>query len=1227
MTDSDVRDLVDRALLPLKAVNEELHAHAVGYVVDGETPQVLFEIIAFGGDPGDCLLSTGPGASFCSSRPDGALRTRLRAVGIRWTSGDRSARPVLAPRDDLYRSDAVSLAQWVRLGRLLDSVRRAGADRGSTGSMGSTAPERVPGWLRALLIDVLGTVDSRGIDRRDKAVDARAERLGGSRPGWDARRLAALLRREGFEDRDVPAVLLLAAYGGAPGGSWAMSPSPADLPGVADYLADHADALPGSLMDVLRPEERRDVLARMTASPRWAEAGAHLVAALSVGASKELRRQAIELLGDLEPAVRARALAPVLARAPASRSSELVELLASAAGGADLLTRAAEANRRLADLIARTRARHDALSAEGADAPLDPPPFTPLQIGPSAAPIRAELRVALECVADRSDGCQYSWMHGQVREMLGIMDEALDALVAVADGESDQPPVLLTMFSVLWFIDHAPSLTLAHALRFHAAERRKARYGDTLRHYTGPQTDPRAIEDLMARLGHGPDTGERFRDLHDYVFRAVDAEASWPWYAEHPELLRERLMDTDTATRALEIVAAFPRIPAELMPVVAEIALGPSRVSRPLAQAALRSHPGVRGLAELGLAAKSVEVRASAAAWVGSLGQGASVPALRAALGRERKEVVRAALLAALERCGGDVAEFLSPEALEAEAAKGLKGRMPASLAWFDLEALPAVRWRGGAAADPRIIRWWVVLADRMRNPSGRGLVDRYLSLLEPGDAEVLAAHVTRAWTVQDTRPPEAEESRAHAQVAGRQRYDYAQQWLARCRANPSWAGDLNRAEAAAAVPLEEQIAAAYAEHQRTYVGSSMPDKGLLAFAVRMDGGELAGLVRSYMRDNPNRRAQLEALVRVLHANSSPEALQVLLDVARRHRMLSVQRAAAALAQEAADERGWSADELADRTIPTAGFDDDGLLRLSFGDRELTGRLAPDFKIVLFDAAGKVRKSLPAPRVDEDPEVVKETRKRLTAARKEAKAVLSLQTGRLHEAMCGSRTWRGADWRRYLAGHPLVGRLVTRLIWTAVPAGGGEAVTFRPTEDGTFVGADDADVPLADDAMVGLAHGTLLSAAQAEAWRAHLADYEVEPLFDQLSATVPRIGGSQKVLTDLQGHVTDTFTFRGAATRRGYQRGKMLDGGNFEDYVKELPSANLTAVLGFTGSRVPEENRSCATTGLYFTRGERQIGLAAVPPILLAECYADYEAMAALGPFDPDWEENATPLW
>jgi hypothetical protein len=31
-----------------------------------------------------------------------------------------------------------------------------------------------------------------------------------------------------------------------------------------------------------------------------------------------------------------------------------------------------------------------------------------------------------------------------------------------------------------------------------------------------------------------------------------------------------------------------------------------------------------------------------------------------------------------------------------------------------------------------------------------------------------------------------------------------------------------------------------------------------------------------------------------------------------------------------------------------------------------------------------------------------------------------------------------------------------------------------------------------------------------------------------------------------------------------------------------------------------------------------------VPGVLLAECYGDYAAMAALGPFDPDWEQKAS---
>ena len=1158
----EIRDLVNRALLPLKAVDEGLYTCAVGYVVEGTNPEVLRAVASFGDDPDKCLLPASPGASSPLFELEEERSARLQAVGITWTIEKYAGRSIVVLRDSLYRSNAVGSAQWVRLGRLLDAVLQTGASRGAPVPDSSDNSDEVPGWFGALLTDVVWTIE------RERLV-LLAERLVEERPAWDARRLVSLLEGEGVEGADIPSILFLASYSDVTDrSSWVKHAAPADLPGVTEYLTRNASALPGSLMQALSLDEQRNVLRHMAASAPWAAAGAHLIAVLSVGTSKQLRRKAIDMLGDLEPAVRAEGLAPVLAKAPAYRSSELVEFLTSASGGDDLLVQAAAVNRKLADLITRTRARHHAISP-GAEEPIELPPFPPLEMGPSAAPIKAELRPVLERMANRADGRRYSWIHGQMRELLEVMDDLLDALVSVADGKSDRPPVLLNLFNTFWFVQHAPSLTLAHALRLHAVEKR-AWCWRTLEHYAGSRTDPRAIEDLMARLGLAADAAERLGGFHGYIFNAVDPEVSWPWYAEHLEVLRKSLTDTETAPRALEIIEAFPRIPAELLPVIAEIAVGSSKVNRPLAQAALRSHPRVRELAEQGLAARTVEGRVSAAAWVGSLGRAASVPAVRTALAKEKKEVVRAALLSALGRCGGDARELLSPEVLGAEAVKGLTGGIPASLTWFDMEALPAATWADGSRVDPRIIQWWVVLAEKLKNPSGRGLIDLYLSLLEPADAAALAAHVTRSWMVKDTHRPSA-------------------------------------------------------AHRRTYTSSAMADKGLLAFAVRMEGGELAGLVRSYMRDNPSRRAQFEALVHALHANSSPEALQVLLSIARRHKMSSVQRTAEALAQEVAEERGWSAEELADRTIPTAGFSDDGLLHVSYGPREFMGRLTPDFRIELADSAGKTLKSLPAARSGEDGDAVKAAKKQLTAARKEARAVLTLQSGRLYEAMCAGRTWPVPEWRRHLVSHPLVGRLVTRLVWLMIPADGGEQVAFRPAEDGALIGIDDAELDLSDDAAVALAHRTAVSADQAAAWQAHMADYEVTPLFDQLSATLPNTARGQKVLIDLQGHVTDTLTLRGAATTRGYRRGAVMDGGTFDTYIKDFASANVTAVLSFTGSWVPEGNMACAIIGLSFACQGQEIELAAVPSVLLAECYADYKAMAALGPFDPQWQKNASP--
>ena len=1164
MTNPSVRDLVDRALLPLRAVDGALHDRAVDYVVDGAHPQVLSEVASFGEGPDECLRPACPG-----SWVDDAWMSRLRRLGIVRNAAGRESWPILELRSPLYRSGAPSAPQWARLGRLLDAVHRTAA------SPRLITPEAVPAWLDVLLADVLCIpgVWYRSVQTAEIAKVAEIAEIAEARPGWNADRVVGLLAEGGTGGPGLPAAVFLTAFSDAEDPRRycyqhvRCCPLPAVLPGMIDYLAAHADALPASLMDGLAIHERRHVLTRMKTDPSWAVAGVHLLAALSVDASKELRRGAVALLRGMDPAARDAAVVPVLAGAPASRAVELVEFV-SAEGGDEVLSEAAGANRRLVGLIARVRSRRDALVGEGdEEAPVEVPPFTPIEIGPDAAPVKAELRAALNRLAGRTDADarQSLLIRDWVDRARRTTDADLDALVAVADGKSRRRPEFLRRFSVHWIADQAPSLTFAHALRLHCAEDEGTAaywwYRMTLNRYMDPDTDPRAVEELMARTGCDRDS--LIESFRTYVFQETDVEVSWPWFVERPGLLREALGRSDSVVRALEILGAMPRLPAGLSAVVADIAVGDSKVNRPLAQGVLRSHPRVRELAEHALGEGRAQVRASAAAWVGSLGREASVPVLAAAVRREKKDVVRAALLAALRECGGDLSEFLSPRALGDEAARGLKSKTPASLAaWFDSDSLPPVHWSDGAGAgtevDPDIVRWWVVLADRLKDPNGRGIIALYLSLLEESDAAALAARVVRAWIAQDT-----------------------------------------------------------------YVGSAMADKGLLAFAVGMDDGELAGLVRAYMRDNPGRRAQFDALVRALCANGRDRALQVLLGVARRHKMAGVQATAAALAREIASERGWSDEELADRTVPTAGFDADGLLRLSYGDREFTGRLTSDFKIEVSDGAGRTRKSLPPARSGEDAEVVRAAKKRLSAARKEAKEVLTLQSERLYEAMCASRTWPAAEWRELLAGHPLVGRLVTRLIWTATPPEGGP-LTFRPAEDGALIGADDAVVELEPHAVVSLAHRARLTDEKAAAWREHLVDYGVEPLFDQLSAAVPRVAEGQTEMRDLQGHMTDTFALRGTALKRGYKRGEVLDAGTFYDYVKDFAALGLSAVLGFTGSWVPEDKMVCATTSLTFTRRGRPVPLDRVPPVLLAECRADYAALAALGPYDPDWEVSAS---
>ena len=880
----------------------------------------------------------------------------------------------------------------------------------------------------------------------------------------------------------------------------------------------------------------------------------------------------------------------------------------------------------------------EAQARAGADPgpPVEPPPFASLLDAPSAAPAKAELRERInarigECPEDDPDS-----HHRERRRLEQVTDSDIDRLIAIADGAEGEVPSSLQDHDVRAIVRACPHLHLLHRARIEARSQRPD-FAGLLYDPPVKRLDPRAVEQVL----RATDLPERdwATWFDNWLWYHHDPHSVWPWALANPDLVVERLRDTRLAAQALQTLEHMPTVPEQILPTLVQIAIGPSTVNRPLARRIVARHaragavggpggdpdgagadsPRVGDLAARALAGGAKQ-REAAAQWLAELADPTAVVALREALARETSPRPRAALLGALAACDERAAELIPPRALEAEAERGLKRRPPTSLAWFDADALPALRWADGTAVDPRVARWWVVLADRLKDPSGHGMFELYLDRLDAADAAALGSHVLRAWIAQDTiRPPE-EESRAHAELEGRRNHDRAQRDLARAIGTEQ--EDCARRQAA--VPLSRHVEHAYRYHHQLFPGSAIADKGLLALTVRMDGAELTRAVRDYeatcWRWQGGHRAQLAALMTALAANGHPDALALLQSAARGHTMRSIQKTATALLEQVARWRGWSADELADRTIPTAGFDDDGALRLSYGGRTVIARPTPEGGVVLADADGRPLKSLPAARTPDDPGGADDAKKRLGSARRQVKAVMSLQASRLYEAMCASRTWPADQWRELLADHPLVGRLVTRLIWEALPDG----VRFRPAEDGALLGADDAAVELAPGAAVRLAHRTALSGAEAHAWRRHLADYEVSPPFDQLEAAAPDVPADATAVRAPGGRrVTTDFGPRRAAAKRGWRRAPAEDGGWFWSYLKDFPSLGLTAAVNFSGARLPEEDQPCAVDDLEVRRGRAPVVLGRVPPVLLAECCADFAALAALGRPDPHWRPSA----
>lgn len=734
--------------------------------------------------------------------------------------------------------------------------------------------------------------------------------------------------------------------------------------------------------------------------------------------------------------------------------------------------------------------------------------------------------------------------------------------------------------------------------------------------------DFRNFAEMYAERG-GEDPLQRY--LSNNYMRDVESitfDDFWIYCAERLPLIDEALgLRPQSGDRplvpmaALEVLERFPKVPQRYLMPLMDLATGSRKTLREPARTLLVGAPQIDDAIAALLKDGKQEARAGAADWLAARHAEGQVPALRAAVETERSDVARAAMLTALERLGEDISAYVDAQALLTEAEKGLKKANLKTLDWLALDALPRVRLRDGAALDPRVLSWWVVLANTLKQPGGNALFDLYLDRLLPEDGQRLGLFLLRSWVGHDTACPSEAEANAYAQANVDGRFKLMVRWTE-------------------GFTKERAFTQLKSEKLGEYLHSAIANKGLLGLASRASGPEAAEAVRSYLKNHGARTAQCKALLDCLAANPAPAATQVVLATANRFKAKTVQAHAQTLIEEIAERRGWTAEQLADRTIPTAGLDDTGVLELDCGEgRVYRASLAEDGKLVLASPAGKEVKALPSARNEEEQALVKAAKKALSGARKEIKQVHVMQAGRLFEAMCLEHIWSPQEWQQFLHRHPIVGRMCQRLVWLMVDGDGKVVGSFRPLEDGSLTDPQDEAVALEGLAGVKLGHQTLIGEAAKQAWLTHLEDYEVAPLFDQFSRPLLRPDedhAEAEEVDDRRGHMIESFKLRGAAAKLGYQRGEAVDGGTFTEYVKRYDGSGIAVSIEFTGSPLPEENIACALLALKFYRIKKAarywgsaLPLGQVPPVLLSETWNDYHLIAAAGTgFDPKWEKK-----
>jgi hypothetical protein len=253
----------------------------------------------------------------------------------------------------------------------------------------------------------------------------------------------------------------------------------------------------------------------------------------------------------------------------------------------------------------------------------------------------------------------------------------------------------------------------------------------------------------------------------------------------------------------------------------------------------------------------------------------------------------------------------------------------------------------------------------------------------------------------------------------------------------------------------------------------------------------------------------------VLGMIGGDRALAALHGAVQKGRRKPVRRLAVQRFQDVAASLDLTADELADRVVPTLGLGADGTLRLDYGPRFFDVGFDELLRPRVTDEAGKVLQRMPRPVKTDDQERAKAAYQQFAEVKKAAQTVAVDQIRRLEKAMFTRRRWEPAGFAAHMVGHPLLRHITRRVVWGVYAADGSAVGSFRIAEDLSYADVHDGHYEIPEGATIGVAHPVELGAAVRE-WSEVFADYEILQPLDQLGRPALELTAAERCERTLQ---------------------------------------------------------------------------------------------------------------